>query len=436
MVRTVRSVWGCAAWGSVVLVAAASCNTLTGEGSYASVGHCTGPSCTDLCAIRGGTWDVASSTCACAGGQALCGSGVDDFGVPYGSCCGGSAPYCVLDPTEGPRCSACEAADFECGYFACCNHQTCLNATLGACGASYGSRAQSCAGGLVCPVPTLTGTTENADCCESIAVPGGTFDMGCSRSATCDNDEYDDDAAITVSSFALDRFEVTVGRFRRFVDSWDYAGLPVGAGGSAYVARAGWQGAWDANLPATKADFERRLACDPAAATWTDAPGYNENLPINCVTWYEAFAFCAWDGGRLATEAEWEFAASNGKTHDLYPWGASNPTLDSAVYACAYDTPACAYPPPFPAVVGSRPLGANTWGHRDLAGNVEEWVLDTYSYYGDSAATDPADVTDGFRVVRGGFWDQLADVLETTVRAPAKPTFRATGPGVRCARDE
>ncbi|MFI5298444.1 MAG: formylglycine-generating enzyme family protein [Polyangiales bacterium] len=290
----------------------------------------------------------------------------------------------------------------------------------------------------------LDGSTQNADCCESIPVPGGAFPMGRSltgknvcpadQTPQCAIDELGGDALITLSPYALDRFEVTVGRFRKFVDSWDYLPPPVGAAGDALVSGAGWQSAWNDSLPKSKADFERSLLCDPGAATWTSVPAWYENLPINCVSWFEAFAFCAWDGGRLPTEAEWEFAAANGANADLYPWGEATPSSALAVYACSVDTAPCTVDPEFPETVGSRAKGANTWGHRDLAGNVREWTLDGYSYYWGEARTNPADVTNGFRVGRGGFWGQLAAELRAASRGEDKPGAVSSGSGIRCAR--
>jgi sulfatase modifying factor 1 len=265
---------------------------------------------------------------------------------------------------------------------------------------------QSCAGGLVCPVPTLDGAVEQADCCQSIALPGGTFPMGLNLAGKnrCPaayvnvlgcvpgSDEVPEHP-VTLAPYALDRFEVTVGRFRKFVDSWEYHGLPEGAGGDAVVAGAGWQSAWNASLPASKAELEHDIECltdtGPGVgqfATFTVAVGSHENFPINCVTWYEAFAFCAWDGGRLPTEAEWEFAAANGAAEDLYPWGQDVPTPELAWY-CAADM--CNSGPP-PVAVGSFPRGENQWGHRDLAGNVDEWMLDTWAPYPQVAVTNYA----------------------------------------------
>ena len=66
-----------------------------------------------------------------------------------------------------------------------------------------------------------------------------------------------------------------------------------------------------------------------APSTWTPSPvsgsASQENLPINCVDWAEAYAFCIWDGGFLPSEAEWEYAAAGGSLQLDYPWGSAGP---------------------------------------------------------------------------------------------------------------
>jgi formylglycine-generating enzyme required for sulfatase activity len=296
-------------------------------------------------------------------------------------------------------------------------------------------------------VPLIDGTMQSADCCEIVALPGGPFEMGrslngknqCPASTGCYVDELPAHR-VTLSPYSLDRFEVTVGRFRKFADAWDYTGMPAGAAGDAVVAGAGWQSAWNAYLPKSKRDLERDVSClndltDVApTATWTNAPGYDENLPVNCVTWYEAFAFCAWDGGRLPTEAEWEYAAANGAAADLYPWGEGVPMPGMAVYDCKYDAVPCLIAPPFPAYVGSCPGDANQWGNRDLAGNVGEWTLDTEAPYPSEAVTNYANTAFGYKISRGGAFINAPADLRSAERTISLPDETTSPVGFRCAR--
>ncbi|MCP4247194.1 MAG: formylglycine-generating enzyme family protein, partial [bacterium] len=176
------------------------------------------------------------------------------------------------------------------------------------------------------------------------------------------NEQPEHDA--TVASYVLDRFEVTVGRFRKFVDQ--YSGTPPasGAGQHPLIAGSGWQSTWDAMLPDSQAALISDLKYQQP--TWTDTPGV-EARAINNVSWYVAFAFCVWDGGRLPTEAEWEYAAAGGTENRLYPWGGAA-AVDQANYSDSGNNRFI--------VVGSYPSGQGRWGQDDLAGGMSEWVLD------------------------------------------------------------
>jgi len=115
----------------------------------------------------------------------------------------------------------------------------------------------------------------------------------------------------TVSDFRLDNYEVTVGRFRAFVDS--AAPPPMsGAGAHERIPSSGWDELWNNYVPTSADTWRLALGCDSTFATWAEQIGANENRQINCVSWYEAFAFCIWDGGYLPTAAEWNYAASGG----------------------------------------------------------------------------------------------------------------------------
>jgi formylglycine-generating enzyme len=235
----------------------------------------------------------------------------------------------------------------------------CLGVDAGALGP-----ARSCDG-----LAATCGPSANANCCGSLPIPSGSYD----RFA---NGQY----TATLSAFALDTYEVTVGRFRGFVAAYRPDIVPPCAGRNpSQPADPGWSSAWNASMPANAAALTQMLKCE-ASATWTDTPGTVtiETRPINCVNWYLAASFCAWDHGRLPTEAEWTYAASGGLEMRTYPWGNTVPGNDTnlAVYACFWSPgPSCSGAEHI-APVGSVSAGNGRWGHADLAGNLDEWVFD------------------------------------------------------------
>jgi formylglycine-generating enzyme required for sulfatase activity len=240
----------------------------------------------------------------------------------------------------------------------------------------------------------------------------------------------------TVSDFYLDKYEITVGRFRQFVNAGmgTQASPPVsGAGAHPLVAGSGWDPTWNANLPADTASLRAAIKCNSTLQTWTDTAGTNENRPQNCIDWYAAFAFCAWDGGRLATESEWNYAAAGGSEQTEYPWG-SGIDYTKASYDCMGDgIPGCAVTDMI--VVGTKPAGNGRWGQADLAGNVFEWTLDWYATY-QTPCSDCADLaTASFRVLRGG---NLSNGNATSFRSADRDSYgpgsRDGNIGSRCAR--
>lgn len=154
---------------------------------------------------------------------------------------------------------------------------------------------------------TTCGANANDSCCNSPEVPGGSY----YRSYDLAGDGYSGNTVYpaTVSNFRLDKYEVRVGRFRAFVN----AGMgtqesPPGAGAGAHakIVGSGWDSGWNGILATNTASLVAAVKCDSTYQTWTDTPAANEHRPMNCITWYEAMAFCAWDGGYLPTEAGME----------------------------------------------------------------------------------------------------------------------------------
>ena len=174
------------------------------------------------------------------------------------------------------------------------------------------------------------GANGNESCCRTIQVPGGTFKRFNNNSLPA-----------TISSFKLDKYEVTQGRLRKFFQSkgGNLKGSPPAAGAGAHpkIANSGWRSAWNKRLPGSNAEIDGRLTWGCAfgsdnnnygSTTWSSSA--NDNKPVTCVDWYTAFAFCAWDGGRLPTAAEWSYAAEGGSYQRAYAWGGSAPKYADA----------------------------------------------------------------------------------------------------------
>jgi formylglycine-generating enzyme required for sulfatase activity len=307
--------------------------------------------------------------------------------------------------------------------------------------------------------PGMTDCGEGSEsCCTSLEVEGGTFYRTYVNNGGGPTGEAD---PATVSSFRLDKYEVTVARFREFMRAWaggagylPFAGsgkhshlngglglvdVGVAAGDAGPVYETGWVPDYGAYIAA---------AVEPGwgYTTWTASPGPYEKLPINFVTWYAAYAFCIWDGGFLPSEAEWEYAAAGGSLQREYPWGSMDPGTrnEYAIYGggdvCYYPSgAACTFTPANIAPVGTPTLGAGAWGQLDLAGNLYEWNLDWGASPYVAPCTDCADLSvvpsyATFRVMRGGDFFDFPRVFLPTYRNSDLPEYGDAAIGLRCAR--
>jgi len=312
-------------------------------------------------------------------------------------------------------------------------------------------------------------------CCTSLEVTGGTYYrtydavlMDGGRQTQPDGAPSGEADPATVSSLDLDKYDVTVARFRQFVGALNAGWKPtegsgkhthlnggqgvldVGATTDASVGyEQGWVTSYDPLLvpPNANPGGMQVGACifDPQADTWTPSPAGNENMPMTCVSWIDAYAFCIWDGGFLPTDAELEYAIAGGSEQREYPWGSASPGVDNhyAIYGCYYpDSSGVCSTAPLPniAPVGTAALGTGRWGHLDLLGNVVQWTLDAAcfssascipdSYYFDPC-DDCADLTDtSNRIYRGStFGSYLGDYVSDG------PEYFGSGHnGFRCAR--
>ncbi|MEZ4410793.1 MAG: SUMF1/EgtB/PvdO family nonheme iron enzyme [Polyangiales bacterium] len=227
-----------------------------------------------------------------------------------------------------------------------------------------------------------------SDRCPEVAVfiPGGRFEMG-SAEGVGDPDEHPQHT-VSLRAYCLDRDEVTVEAYLRCV-----------AGG----------------------------ACTQVAGLQP-----SPTLPVTNIDWNQADAFCRWVGGRLPTEAEWEFAA-RGTDGRLYPWGNDAPSGCSRV---DWTTNGESCGGVGPSAVGQRATGNSPFGVRDMAGNVWEWTSDWYARsYPSAAQDDPLGPSEGSaRVTRGGGWNNdQPDRLRAAFREGQHPAFHDFELGARCA---
>jgi formylglycine-generating enzyme required for sulfatase activity len=313
--------------------------------------------------------------------------------------------------------------------------------------------------------------SDGESCCTSLEVEGGTF----YRDYPDTSDGGDaESAAASVGGFRLDKYLVTVGRFRQFVEAWNGgAGYLPAAGSGKHVHLNGGRGlangddpgtyetAWDAvDWDSQVAPTDCNLGCSNLGA-WTPSPGDQENLPLNCANWYEAYAFCIWDGGFLPSDAELEYAGAGGDEQRLYPWGSAS-VVSSAYAIVQYD-----YPDGSPdaslwadlwyasvaniAPVGTAAAGVGRWGQLDLVGEVWQWDLDSNGPFFEPCS-DCAGLTlvDGpaLAVTAAGQWSILPSVDARALRGCSfgsllssaadqrvgEPSERSPFDGFRCAR--
>jgi formylglycine-generating enzyme required for sulfatase activity len=266
--------------------------------------------------------------------------------------------------------------------------------------------------------------------CGLIEIPSGTLTLGEATDAGAQSAEPVQ-PNITVSAFAIDAFEVTKGRFKAF---WA-ACHPAPSSPVAYRdASMPWEG--PVTEPAPTGD--PRFATD---CTWLNAAS-GDDQPINCIDWETAQAFCVWDGGRLPTAAEWEYAA-RGTDGRSFAWGSTPPPDDAHACRAAPDGGSDGV-----CTVGTHLPGDSPFGVHDMIGNVREWNADWYQPYdGDSGcwggvarvdplcATPNADPNLNGRVIVGGSWvNHLENKwMHAATRYWGSGAY-VPGEGVRCAR--
>ena len=222
---------------------------------------------------------------------------------------------------------------------------------------------------------------------QMVLVPAGKFTRGSSHA-----DDEKPVRSIYLNAFYMDKYQVTVGQYARYLKVTDMEEPP------------------DWNIMNQPQHLRR---------------------PVVNVTWEDAVNYCKWAGKRLPTEAEWEKAA-RGTDGRIYPWGNEAPTRLHANYGRSdWDNHQALTP------VGSFEAGKSPYGIYDMAGNAWEWVFDWYGneFYGKGPEKNPIGPAKGdTKVVRGGSWLYVPDFLRASFRFNADPSGHQFGYGFRCAK--
>ncbi len=278
---------------------------------------------------------------------------------------------------------------------------------------------------------------------EMVLVKGGTFMMGNPRTSGPYKGDPDEKPPhkVHVNSFYISKYEVTVKEYREFINDKSFKEFQAFR---EHKMPDPPDSTWFQGHPGVKAYY------DQIGKKWW---GWQDNHPMQHVTWYDAIAYCNWlseklgyepcyyekDGGiycdfskngfRLPTEAEWEYAARGGNKSHNYIFSGSN---DYAQVGWVDETT---------FLTGPRPVGLkkpNELGIYDMTGNVWEWCYDWYSpmFYKNSPVDNPVNERPtGYRVIRGGGWHYQPAYATVTSRDGPKPSYTNYNYGFRLVRN-
>lgn len=241
----------------------------------------------------------------------------------------------------------------------------------------------------------ITATGGGGNVIEFVNVPGGTFQMGSNDG----NGNEQPIHTVTISSFEIAKFEITNGQYCEFLNN-------IGCNGN---------GSHNGTEYIYMDDSECQI-------------NYNSNqfvpkngktdFPVIDVSWYGANAFALWTGGRLPTEAEWEYAARGGNNSDGNIYSGSNTVGDVAWYSSNSNNT---------HQIGTK--APNELGIYNMSGNVQEWCNDWFdaNYYSNSPQNNPQGPSNGiYRIIRGGSWNHIAvncRVANRNMSVPNNPSI-------------
>lgn len=274
---------------------------------------------------------------------------------------------------------------------------------------------------------------------EMVKVKAGTFTMGDADNYSAyynEGNTYDiTPHEVTLThDFYMSKYEVTNAQYCQFLNNYPHAVQGTGAGAYAQ-ANAGTSVTCfkeTVDLSGKKLITGSDKTITYNGSKWVPVAGY-ESHPVTAVNWHGAVAFCHWVGGRLPSEAEWEYASRAGGTgSNSMGTGDEEVTADNLEdYEWFLDN----------AGATAHGIGKklpNAWNLYDMNGNVAEWCYDWYNenFYTTSAAVDPVNITPGAkRVARGGYLKKESEFCRPAYRfncdidvAPAELGFRVVFP--------
>jgi sulfatase modifying factor 1 len=322
-----------------------------------------------------------------------------------------------------------------------------------------------------------------------VIIPAGTFQMGNSKGAS---DGYSGELpvhTVTLDSFFMGKYEITNGQYCAFLKSAYPSQLKV-VGGVVYASSDSGNSYLYCDTT-TSSSYSQIAFSNNTFSVLTKGGRSMVNDPMVQVSWYGAVAYCNWrsqqegkqicynlstwecdfskKGYRLATEAEWEYAARCGRSGNRFPWGDTISQTQANFYSSSdytYDVSPVKnqYHPlwndgiyPYTSPVGffdgtlkyktqynwpgsatsyQTASGANGYGLYDMAGNVWEWCHDWYGGYTSSSQTNPIGSTTGtLRVLRGGCWGYDSSRCRVADRGNFPPTGRYYIIGFRVVLD-
>jgi formylglycine-generating enzyme len=253
----------------------------------------------------------------------------------------------------------------------------------------------------------------------TVQIPAGTFTMG---SPTSEAGRYINETQhqVTLSAFRMSKFEITNAQYAAFLNA-----KGIGSDG-VYAA-----GAYPFQVLVYASSGNDDWGLHFTNNQWVPVPGY-ENHPIIDVTWFGAVEFASSVGGRLPTEAEWEYACRANTTAPFNTGDCLSFAQANYYWAFPYNTCTNAiisYPASTQAV---GTYAANDFGLYDMHGNVLEWCSDWLGDYPTSPQTNPTGAEFNiYRIMRGGSWNHEAISCRSAFRNYYPPEFKHSVTGFR-----